>query len=153
MRKSEEILPFVYDDAETWDSKVDERVEIALEPANKTGTRIKFKDVFYVFTGRETGEKLIHWFKNYNDKILKRHGISWDEKIVVLRRLVDKEAEKILERVLDGTAPTNVAQYKWEYNIGKNKMEELRNNTADFSQAMKRDDSVERKRRRNLRFP
>ena len=33
------------------------------------------------------------------------------------------------------------------------KMEELRNNTADFSQAMKRDDSVERKRRRNLRFP
>ena len=62
MRKSEEILPFVYDDAKTWDSKVDERVKIALEPANekKTGTRIKYKEIFFVFTGQETGEKLIH---------------------------------------------------------------------------------------------
>ena len=66
-------------------------------------------------------------------------------KIAVLRRLVDKEAEKILERVLRDTAPTNVAHHKWEYNIGKNKMEELRNDTADFSYAMKHDDSVERK--------
>ena len=59
--------------------------------------------------------------------------------------MVDKEAETILEKVLKDTAPTGVANPKWEYSIGKNKMDELRNDTAEFSYAMKHNDSVERK--------
>ena len=145
MVKPSQILPFTYDGTEMWDSDVDEAVEIAFEPDKKSGTKIKFKETFFVFTGQESGEKLIRWFKIYTDKILKNRTISWDEKISVLKRIVKKEAEKILERVLDGTAPTSVAQYKWEYNIGKNKMESLRNDTTDFSHSMKNDDSIERK--------
>ena len=78
MRKSDGNLPFVYDGAKTWDSNVNETVKIASEPANekKTGTKIKYKETFFVFTGQESGEKLIRWFKNYNDKILKKRGIS-----------------------------------------------------------------------------
>ena len=113
MGKPNQVLPFTYDGAKMWDSDVDEIVEIALEPRQddkKTGTKIKYKETFFVFTGQESGEKLIRWFKNYNDKILKKRGISWDEKIDVLRRMVKKEAETILERVLRGTAPTSVAQ-------------------------------------------
>ena len=115
MRKSDGNLPFVYDGAETWDSNVDKTVEIALEPANekKTGTKIKYKETFFVFTGQELGEKLIRWWKNYIVKIWKKQGISWDEKIDVLKQMVDKEAETIVVQVLKDTAPTNVVNHKW----------------------------------------
>ena len=145
MVKPKQILPFTYEGAETWSSDTDETVEIALKADKKSGTKIKFKESLFVFSGQESGEKLIRWFKIYTDKILKNRTISWDEKITVLRRIVKKEAEKILERVLDGTAPANVAQYKWEYNIGVNKMESLRKDTAGFSHSMKNDDSIDRK--------
>ena len=113
MVKPKQILPFTYEGAKTWSSDTDEAVEIALEADKKSGTKIKFKESLFVFSGQESGEKLIRWFKIYTDKILKNRTISWDEKITVLRRIVKSEAEKILERVLDGTAPANVAQYKW----------------------------------------
>ena len=88
MRKSTLKLLFVYDGAKEWDSDVDETIKIVLEPAKdekKTGTNLKYKDTFFVFTGQESGEKLIRWWINYIDKIWKKQGLYWDEKIDVLK--------------------------------------------------------------------
>ena len=63
MVKPNQVLPFTYDGAEMWDSDVDKAVEIALEADKKSGTKIKFKETFFVFSGQESGEKLIRWFK------------------------------------------------------------------------------------------
>ena len=107
MRKSTRKLPFVYEGAEEWDSEVDETVEVVLEPhknVKSKGTKIKYKDTFFVFTGQESGEKLIRWWMNYINKIWKKQGLSWDEKIDVLKRMVKKEAETIVVQVLKDTA-------------------------------------------------
>ena len=79
MGKPNQVLPFTYDGAKMWDSDVDEIVEIALEPRQddkKTGTKIKYKETFFVFTGQESGEKLIRWWMNYIDKIWQKQGLS-----------------------------------------------------------------------------
>ena len=148
MRKSNVKLPYVYDGANEWDSDVNKTAKIVLEPAKdekKTGTNVKYKDTFFVFTGQELGEKLICWWMNYINKILKKQGLSWDDKIDVLKQMVNKEAESIVVQVLKDTVSTNVVNHKWEYRIGKNKMENLRNDTTLFSYTMKNDNSIERK--------
>ena len=48
-------------------------------------------------------------------------------------------------QVLDDIASTKVKNYKWEYGIGKNKMENLRNDTVGFSYSIKDNNSIERK--------
>ena len=61
MGKPNQVLPFTYDGAKMWDSDVNEIVEIALEPRQddkKTGTKIKFKETFFVFTVKRVGRKI-----------------------------------------------------------------------------------------------
>ena len=57
---------------------------------------------------------------NFNNKILKKQGLDWDDKIGVLKQVVSKEAELIVLQVLEDTAATNVENHKWEYSITSN---------------------------------
>lgn len=66
-------------------------------------------------------------------------------KIGVLKQMVNKETETIVLQVLDGIATANIDNHKWEYVVASNKMEELRNNTAKFSNAMKTNGSINQK--------
>ena len=61
MRKSNGNLPFVYEGAEEWDSEVDKTVEVVLEPhknVKSEGTKIKYKDTFFVFKRTGVGREV-----------------------------------------------------------------------------------------------
>ena len=108
-------LHFVYHGAEEWDAYVDEIVSIKLETVrntNKKGINVKYKDIFFVFSGQESGEKLVRWWMNFNNKILKKQGLEWEDKIGILKRVVRKEAETIVLQVLEDTASTDIKSHK-----------------------------------------
>ena len=49
-----------------------------------------------VLSGNETPEQLIMYQKNYEDKMYKNTVLSAPEKLAVLKRIVDKEAQIIV---------------------------------------------------------
>ena len=52
-----------------------------------------------VLSGNETPEQLMMYLKNYEDKIYKNTELSAPQKLAILKRIVDKEAQTIVSEV------------------------------------------------------
>ena len=52
-----------------------------------------------VLSGNETPEQLMIYLKNYEDKIYKNAVLTAPEKLTILKRIVDKEAQTIVSEV------------------------------------------------------
>ena len=97
--KEDHYTPFTYG-KDDWNDNNDSKTTVKIEPAKK-GTNaseqtLKIEDDFFVLTASKSPEKLVLWWMEMEQKILKRAGLSWSERLSVLIRASISEAKQII---------------------------------------------------------
>ena len=57
----------------------------------------------FILTGTETPEQFVIWWKEYIDKVKKREGLTHDDKIDILKRVVKDTAKKTFHLTMEQT--------------------------------------------------
>ena len=66
-----------------------------------TEGRNKLKSKMHILNEDEVPEQFMIWQKDFEDKILKNTTLTTPEKLAILQRLVDMEAQTIVSKVID----------------------------------------------------
>ena len=99
---------------------------VKLDPPKNggSGTTVKFEDKFFVLTGTETTELFIIWWKDYIDKIRDKKGLTHENKMEILKRIVTDSAKTTLDEAIEQSG-RDISRHEWRWKIAKNKMKEL----------------------------
>jgi hypothetical protein len=125
MKNNNKYQPFT-NTRETWDPDISERITIKMDPVRSGGkaTLVKVEDKFFVLTGTETVEQFVIWWKEYIDKVKKREGLTYNDKIDILKRIVKDTAKKTFHLTMDQTSD-DIDRHEWKWKIAQMKMKKL----------------------------